>query len=42
VQEGQGYLVSPPLPFANFDELVEKRRNLAASNKIDRARVRVA
>ena len=23
VEEGQGYLVSPPLPFAKFDELVE-------------------
>lgn len=26
VEEGQGYFVSPPLPFAKFDELVETRR----------------
>jgi EAL domain-containing protein (putative c-di-GMP-specific phosphodiesterase class I) len=25
VEEGQGYFVSPPLPFAKFDELVEIR-----------------
>ena len=27
VEEGQGYLVSPPLPFARFDELVEIHRS---------------
>src|ERR1700722_2810521 len=27
VEEGQGYLVSPPLPFAKFDELLEIRRS---------------
>ena len=26
VEEGQGYIVSPPLPFAKFDELLEIRR----------------
>lgn len=26
VEEGQGYLVAPPLPFAKFSELVESRR----------------
>jgi len=30
VEEGQGYLVAAPLPFAKFSELLEKR-NLAAS-----------
>jgi sensor c-di-GMP phosphodiesterase-like protein len=25
VEEGQGYFVSPPLPFAKFDELIENR-----------------
>lgn len=27
VEEGQGYIVSPPLPFAKFDELLETRRS---------------
>jgi len=27
VEEGQGYLISPPLPFAKFDELLEIRRS---------------
>jgi sensor c-di-GMP phosphodiesterase-like protein len=26
VEEGQGYIVAPPLPFAKFDELLEVRR----------------
>jgi c-di-GMP phosphodiesterase len=29
VEEGQGYIVSPPLPFAKFDELLEIRRSKA-------------
>jgi EAL domain-containing protein (putative c-di-GMP-specific phosphodiesterase class I) len=29
VEEGQGYVVSPPLPFAKFDELLEIRRSRA-------------
>jgi EAL domain-containing protein (putative c-di-GMP-specific phosphodiesterase class I) len=26
VEEGQGYVVSPPLPFSNFSELLQNRR----------------
>ena len=29
VEEGQGYIVSPPLPFPNFSELLESRRTQA-------------
>ena len=29
VEEGQGYIVSPPLPFPNFSELLESRRSQA-------------
>jgi sensor c-di-GMP phosphodiesterase-like protein len=29
VEEGQGYIVSPPLPFAKFDELLEIHRSRA-------------
>jgi sensor c-di-GMP phosphodiesterase-like protein len=29
IEEGQGYIVSPPLPFAKFDELVEIRKSRA-------------
>ena len=29
IKEGQGYFVSPPLPFAKFDELVEMRKSRA-------------
>jgi sensor c-di-GMP phosphodiesterase-like protein len=31
VEEGQGYLVSPPLPFGKFDELLEMRAARAAA-----------
>jgi sensor c-di-GMP phosphodiesterase-like protein len=31
VEEGQGYFVSPPLPFAKFDELLEIRRSRAVA-----------
>jgi EAL domain-containing protein (putative c-di-GMP-specific phosphodiesterase class I) len=31
VEEGQGYLVSPPLPFCNFDELVKIQAARAAA-----------
>jgi c-di-GMP phosphodiesterase len=31
VEEGQGYLVSPPLPSAKFDELLELRSSRAAA-----------
>jgi sensor c-di-GMP phosphodiesterase-like protein len=35
VEEGQGYLVSPPLPFAKFDQLVESLQivNTAAADR---------
>jgi c-di-GMP phosphodiesterase len=29
VEEGQGYVVSPPLPFPDFSELLESRRTKA-------------
>ena len=31
VEEGQGYLVAPPLPFAKFKELIETRRSAPES-----------
>jgi len=34
VEEGQGYLVSPPLPFSKFDELVEIRAAKAAAEAL--------
>jgi sensor c-di-GMP phosphodiesterase-like protein len=34
VEEGQGYLISPPLPFGKFDELVEIRRSRALTQAI--------
>jgi c-di-GMP phosphodiesterase len=34
VEEGQGYLVSPPLPFGKFDELVEISRSRASAEAI--------
>jgi sensor c-di-GMP phosphodiesterase-like protein len=34
VEEGQGYLISPPLPFGRFDELVETRRSRALAEAI--------
>jgi len=34
VEEGQGYLISPPLPFGKFDELVEIRRSRALAQAI--------
>jgi len=38
VEEGQGYLVSPPLPFGRFTELLEARRSRAfAQDVIDSA-----
>jgi c-di-GMP phosphodiesterase len=42
VEEGQGYLVSPPLPFAKFDELVEIRRSRAVAEAIVQEATRVA
>jgi c-di-GMP phosphodiesterase len=34
VEEGQGYLVSPPLPFSRFDELVESRAAQAGAEAL--------
>ena len=42
VEEGQGYLVSPPLPFSKFDELVEVRAARAAAEATIRQAALVA
>jgi EAL domain-containing protein (putative c-di-GMP-specific phosphodiesterase class I) len=42
VEEGQGYLVSPPLPFGKFDELVEIRRSRMFAEAIVQQATRVA
>jgi sensor c-di-GMP phosphodiesterase-like protein len=42
VEEGQGYLVSPPLPFGKFDELVEIRQSRALGEAIVRQAALVA
>jgi sensor c-di-GMP phosphodiesterase-like protein len=42
VEEGQGYLVSPPLPFSKFDELVEIRASRAAAEATIRQAALVA
>jgi sensor c-di-GMP phosphodiesterase-like protein len=42
VEEGQGYLVSPPLPFAKFDELLEVRRSRAVAEDVVRQAAQVA
>ena len=42
VEEGQGYLVSPPLPFAKFDELLEVRRARAVAEATVRQAALVA
>jgi EAL domain-containing protein (putative c-di-GMP-specific phosphodiesterase class I) len=34
VEEGQGYLVSPPLPFSKFDELLETHVARAAEEAL--------
>jgi len=41
VEQGQGYLVSPPLPFAKFDQLVERQPAdaSAAARQLDAAQV---
>ena len=33
VEEGQGYVVSPPVPFANFSELLQARRSRARAEE---------
>jgi sensor c-di-GMP phosphodiesterase-like protein len=42
VEEGQGYIVSPPLPFAKFDALVEIRNATAAAEATVRQAALVA
>jgi c-di-GMP phosphodiesterase len=42
VEEGQGYLVSPPLPFGKFDELMEIRQARASAEATVRQAARVA
>jgi c-di-GMP phosphodiesterase len=42
VEEGQGYLVSPPLPFGKFDELVEIRQSSAFAEATVRQAAQVA
>jgi EAL domain-containing protein (putative c-di-GMP-specific phosphodiesterase class I) len=40
VEEGQGYIVSPPLPFTKFDQLAEQLQIDASA--LNRAGARVA
>jgi EAL domain-containing protein (putative c-di-GMP-specific phosphodiesterase class I) len=42
VEEGQGYLVSPPLPFAKFDEFLARHRAQALAEDAVRSAARVA
>jgi c-di-GMP phosphodiesterase len=42
VQEGQGYIVSPPLPYAKFAALIEARQARAVAQNIVDAAARVA
>jgi sensor c-di-GMP phosphodiesterase-like protein len=42
VEEGQGYIISPPLPFAKFDELLEIRRSKALAEAVVRQAALVA
>jgi sensor c-di-GMP phosphodiesterase-like protein len=42
VEEGQGYLVSPPLPFGKFDELVEFNQSRAFAEATVRQAAQVA
>ena len=42
VEEGQGYLVSPPLPFAKFDEFLARRQSGAFAEAAVREAARVA
>jgi sensor c-di-GMP phosphodiesterase-like protein len=42
VEEGQGYIVSPPLPFAKFDELLRISRSKAFAEDAVRQAARVA
>jgi EAL domain-containing protein (putative c-di-GMP-specific phosphodiesterase class I) len=42
VEEGQGYLVSPPLPFAKFDEFLARHQTRAFAEDAVREAARVA
>jgi sensor c-di-GMP phosphodiesterase-like protein len=42
VEEGQGYFVSPPLPFARFDEFLAKHRSRALAEETVREAAKVA
>jgi c-di-GMP phosphodiesterase len=42
VEEGQGYLVSPPLPFAKFDAFLERNQSRAFAEAAVREAARVA
>jgi EAL domain-containing protein (putative c-di-GMP-specific phosphodiesterase class I) len=42
VEEGQGYFVSPPLPFAKFDEWMEARSSIAFADAVVRQAALVA
>jgi EAL domain-containing protein (putative c-di-GMP-specific phosphodiesterase class I) len=42
VEEGQGYVVSPPLPFPNFSELLQSRRAKALAEALVRQAALVA
>jgi len=42
VEEGQGYIVSPPLPFAKFDELLKARESRALAETMVRQAALVA
>ncbi len=42
VEEGQGYIISPPLPFAKFDELLEIRKSREFAEAIIRQAAMVA
>ena len=42
VEEGQGYLVSPPLPFARFDEFLMRHQAQALAEDVVRSAARVA
>jgi sensor c-di-GMP phosphodiesterase-like protein len=42
VEQGQGYIVSPPLPFAKFDQLLEQLRISPTAPDLNEASARVA
>ena len=42
IEQGQGYLVSPPLPFAEFDELLQVRSSMADAEAVVRQAALVA